>query len=107
MDALLTALPTATSVLRIAPDEALVLGSTSLAIDDEHAIVEAETGFVALTVDRDVIERHTEWPLPTEVGQLAQGSIAGVPAKLAWLPDARARVVTHAAYAADLVDRLG
>ncbi len=70
------------------------------------AIIEDEVGFVALTVERDVVARHTEWPLPTDVGAFAQGSIAGVPAKLAWLPDGRAWIVTHAAYAAELLDRL-
>ena len=106
IDALAAVLPATSTILRIAPDEALVLGPTGLQLDDPHAIIEDEAGFVAFTVDRDVIKRHTEWSLPAEVGKLAQGSISGVPAKLTWLPDGRARVVTHAAYAADLVDRL-
>jgi hypothetical protein len=48
-----------------------------------------------------------EWPLPTERPALAQGSIAGVPAKL-WLP-ARgdALVLTATAYAHELEQRLG
>ena len=105
IEAIGAALPAGTVVLRFAPDEAFLLGGglTGLRVD---GIVEDEVGFVALTVEGDVVARHTEWPLPTEGGSFAQGSIAGVPAKLAWLPDGRAWIVTHAAYAADLLDRL-
>ena len=63
------------------------------------------SAFVAVIVDRDVVERHTEWRLPP-AGEIGQGAIAGVPAKLAWLPDGRAWVITHAAYVAELLDRL-
>ena len=52
-----------------------------------------------------VAERHTEWPLPAG-GTVGQGSIAGVPAKLSWLPDGRAWIVTQAAYADELASRL-
>lgn len=105
LDALVAALPARVTVLRIAPDEALVVGATATRVDDPHAIVEDEVGFVALAVEREVVERHVEWALPAS-GTVAQGSVAGVPAKLAWLPDGRAWVVTHAAYAAELVARL-
>lgn len=105
IDIMLAFLQARTTVVRIAPDEAFVGGVTSVSIQDPHAIVEAEVGFVALTVDREIIERHTEWRLPAP-GEVAQGSIAGVPAKVAWLPDGRGWVVTHAAYAAELQDRL-
>jgi hypothetical protein len=109
-----TAARSAVSVLRFAPDEIFVLGAadvTSLAaliqehLHDPHAIIEDETGFVAVTVDEAVVARHAEWPLPP-AGGFAQGAIAGVPAKLTWLPGGRARIVTHAAYVADLLDRL-
>jgi hypothetical protein len=105
LDAVAAALPVGRMMLRFAPDEAFLIDGT-VRLDDSDAIVEDEVGFVALTIERDVVERHTEWPLPTEVGAFAQGSIAGVPAKLAWLPDGRAWIVTHAAYAAELQDRL-
>ena len=105
LDAIAAALPAGRTLLRFAPDEACLVGGglQDLAPD---AFVEDEVGFVALTVDRDVVGRHTEWALPAEIGALGQGSIAGVPAKLAWLPDGRAWVVTYAAYAAELLDRL-
>ena len=105
LDAVAAALPAGRTMLRFAPDEALLIEGT-VRLDDPVAIVEDEVGFVALTVERDVVVRHTEWSLPSDVGAFAQGSIAGVPAKLAWLPDGRAWIVTHAAYAAELQDRL-
>ena len=106
LDALVAALPAGTTTLRFAPDELLVLDLASIRLHDPHAIVEEEVGFVALTVERATVARHTEWRLP-EPGGVAQGAIAGVPAKLSWLPDGRAWIVTHAAYTAELVDRLG
>jgi streptogramin lyase len=93
------------TVLRIAPDEAFAIGATSVAIDDPDAIVEDEAGFVAGAVDLDVVTAHIEWVLPSERPALAQGSIAGVPAKL-WLTEDGATLVVHAAYAADLLARL-
>jgi hypothetical protein len=105
IDALVAALPARTTALRFAPDEVLVLGVASIRLDDPDAIVEDETGYVALTVERAAVERCTEWPLPA-TGAVAQGSIAGVPAKLSWLPDGRAWVVTQAAYADELASRL-
>ena len=95
------------TVLRFAPDDALGLGAGSVDVHDGHAIVEDESGFVGAWLDPTEIEPHTEWPLPTERPALAQGSIAGVPAKL-WLP-ARgdALVMTATAYAHELARRLG
>ena len=105
IDALVAALPARTTALRFAPDEVLVLGLASVRLDDPYAIVEDEAGYVAVTVERAVVERHTEWALPA-AGAVAQGSIAGVPAKLTWLPDGRAWVVTQAAYGHELANRL-
>ena len=105
IDALVASLPARVTVLRFAPDEAFVVGAGSTRVDDPHAIIEDEVGFVALAVDREVVTRHVEWALPP-AGEVVQGSIAGVPAKLAWLPNGQAWIVTHAAYAAELVDRL-
>jgi len=104
IDALVGALSAAAVALRFAPDEALVLGP-AVTLEDPHAIVVDEVGFVAVTVEREVVARHVEWPLPAG-GGFAQGAIAGVPARLSWLPDGRARIVTHAAYLADLEARL-
>ena len=105
LDGLVAGLPARVTVLRVAPDEAFIVGATATHVDDPHAIIEHELGFVAIAVDRDVVARHVEWRLPV-AGEIGQGSIAGVPAKLAWLPDGRAWIVTQAAYAAELQDRL-
>lgn len=95
------------TVLRFTPDDAFGLGARTVDIDDDHAIVEDEAGFVGAWLDPGVVEPHLEWPLPTERPALAQGSIAGVPAKL-WLPaDGDALLLTAAAYAHELEQRLG
>jgi hypothetical protein len=106
LDALAVALAPNGTVLRFAPDEALVLGVGGISLDDPDAIVVEESGFVALAVDRARLERQVEWPLDGP-GSLGQGKVAGVPAKVAWLPDGRAWVVTHAVYAHELQERLG
>jgi hypothetical protein len=101
-------------VLRFAPDDAFAIGASQADIAsqlaDEHAIVEPETGFVGewLTGDelRDLVLPHVEWPLPAARPALAQGLIAGVPAKL-WLVDERALLLCAAAYAHELTERLG
>jgi hypothetical protein len=73
-------------VLRIAPDEALALGATGADVDgDADAIVEPEVGFaVALLTASEAgdLGAHADWPIPETPGTLAQGKIAGVPAKL-------------------------
>jgi hypothetical protein len=106
IDALIAALPAQASVLRLAPDEALVIGVASIHLDDLHAIVVDEAGFVAIAVDPEVVARHAEWPVPRESGAFAQGAIAGVPAKLASTSDGHALVIVHAAYADELLERL-
>jgi hypothetical protein len=95
------------TVLRLAPDDAFAVGATAVDLDDEHAIVEDEVGFVGAWLDPDDVEPHIEWSLPTDRPVLAQGSIAGVPAKL-WLPaDGETLLLTAAAYGDELTRRLG
>jgi hypothetical protein len=97
--------PDDVTVLRFAPDDAFGLGATSVDVDDEHAIVEDEPGFVGAWLDRPVIQPHAEWPLPIDGPTLAQGSIAGVPAKV-WIPaSGDALLLTAAAYRAELTAR--
>ncbi|GAC1663830.1 MAG: hypothetical protein NVS9B8_03350 [Candidatus Limnocylindrales bacterium] len=95
-------------VLRTAPDEALGLGATAVEVDDPDAIVETEAGFVVALLDTDDVRRvaaHTDWLLPTATGELAQGKVAGVPAKV--VGGRPALLVTNAAYADELRERLG
>lgn len=94
-------------VLRFAPDEAFAIGATSVTLKDPDAIVEDERGYVGAWCPFDAIWAQTEWAPPTERPAIAQGSVAGVPAKV-WLPDdGDALVVVTAAHAAGLVERLG
>ena len=95
-------------VLRIAPDEAFAIGATAVEVDDPDAIVEVEAGFaVALLapVERAALAAHTDWPIPDVAGMLAQGKIAGVPAKV--LVGDPTLLVTQVGYADELRGRLG
>jgi len=97
------------TVLRVAPDEALALGAHGVEVDDEHAIVEEEAGDVGAWLPPDALDHvmsRVEWPLPARRPALAQGLVAGVPAKL-WVPDdGEALLLVAAAHAADLEARL-
>jgi hypothetical protein len=94
------------TVLRFAPDDALGLGAVRIDVADEHAIVEGEVGFVGAWLPIDVIRSHLEWPLPAGRPTLAQGAIAGVPAKLWLVGDGDALLVAAAAFADELAGRL-
>ncbi len=95
------------TILRSASDEAFAIGSDGVELDDPDAIVEAESGFAGAWVETSALIPHIEWALPPSRPALAQGSVAGVPAKL-WLPDeGPALLVVQAAYSADLAERLG
>lgn len=94
------------TVLRFAPDDAFAIGADGVEVDDQHAIVEPETGFSGAWIALDDVTRHIEWSIPDERPALAQGSIAGVPAKL-WLPDdGLVLLLTATAYADELASRL-
>ena len=95
------------TVLRFAPDDAFGVRATGVDIDDEHAIVEDEVGFVGAWLAPEDVAPHLEWSLPTARPALAQGSVAGVAAKL-WLPaDGDVLLLTAAAYGDELSRRLG
>ena len=97
-------------ILRFAPDEALAVGATGVSIVDPDAIVEPETGYLALMfpVDAfvDFVLPRIEWPPPTTRPAFTQGSIAGVPAKLYIDTTGAATVFVLAAYLDDLLGRL-
>lgn len=95
---------------RIAPDEMLVTGKvTSDLIDDPYAIVVPDAGFVGAWLAPDeafeFLERECEWEVPRERPVLAQGAVAGLPAKL-WLEEERVLIMVPAPYAADLKERM-
>ena len=94
------------AILRTAPDEVLAIGAATVEVDDPDAIVVDDHGFVGAWLDIAVIEPHAEWPLPTERPALAQGLVAGVPAKV-WFPDnGRALLLAAAPFAEELRSRL-
>ena len=101
--------PDGAAALRLAADDLLVIGEVFADMGDASAIVEEERGFVGwwLSSDelRDRVMPHLEWPLPDSRPALAQGLIAGVPAKL-WLDADRALLLCQAAYAHELEERL-
>ncbi len=94
------------SILRLADDEALVIGGH--AVVDATALVEDEAGFMGWWLSADelaAVLHHVEWPVPTIRPALAQGLVAGVPARL-WLTDERALLLVATAYAHELGERL-
>ena len=100
-------LPDGATMLRIAPDDAIIAGSATLTLDDLFAIVEPEYAFVhwRLTSEEfDDVTDHIEWPLPA-AGQLGQGLIAGVPAKIMVAAD-HVLLIVSAGLAHELAERL-
>ena len=99
------------TALRLAPDDLLLIGpGAAPAVDDGDAIVVADAGFVAWTLDaaalRSLTEEHVDWELPGRRPALAQGLVAAVPAKLLLDEDGTARLICLAAYAAELQERV-
>ena len=99
------------TTVRISPDDAFVIGGIEPTLSDPHAIVTPEHGFVgARLTAADVAhlaERHIEWQLPSKRPALAQGQIAGVPAKLVLHADGSALLLVATAAHHELVDRVG
>ncbi len=98
-------------VVRISPDDVFVIdGPPPTVPADAHTIITPEHGFsgVALTVDEvaDVARRHIEWQLPSARPALAQGQIAGVPAKLVLHVDGSALLLVATAARHELEERL-
>lgn len=105
LDAL--AWPDGVTPLRFAADDLFALGASAAAIPE--ALVEEEPGFVGwwLTLEElhDHLLEQVDWPLPASRPALAQGLVAGVPAKL-WLTRDRVLLLTNSAYAHELMERL-
>jgi len=98
------------TVIRFAADDAFALGAQRVEVRDEHAIVEDEIGYVGAWLSpselADLVVPRLEWPLPVERPALAQGLVAGVPAKL-WIgADGGALLITAAAFGEELAGRL-
>lgn len=97
-------------LMRVAADEAIVIGSfeESLA-GDPHAIIQPETGFMGVWLSADFarsfLERACEWEPPPVTPAFAQGSVAGIPAKL-WFERDRVLFLVPAPYAHDFEERI-
>ena len=105
--------PDNTTVLRLAPDDVFVIGATGehaadIATADADAVIVDESGFVGCWLHPDAladVATHIEWHLPTHRPALAQGYVAGVPAKL-WVTDDHTLLLCASPYAEELVERL-
>jgi hypothetical protein len=100
-------------LLRLAHDDVFVfgLGSPESPVPaDPHAIIEEETGFWGAWLSTEEFDQrvrpHIDWELPVEPRSFTQGFVANVPAKL-WLTTDRVLVMTNAAYAHELEERIG
>ena len=105
--------PAGAVVLRLAPDDALLLdvgAGARVELADPDAIVERDAGFAVVELREPeasaLLARVCAWRLPAERPALAQGAVAGLPARL-WLDVERVRVLVPAPLAGELADRLG
>jgi hypothetical protein len=101
-------LPDTLGALRVASDELFVPGSFMVATA-EPTIIEPEAGIMGWWLAEDELAEvlhHVEWAVPDTRPVLLQGLVAGVPAKL-WLSEDRSLLICAAAYAYELVERLG
>ena len=104
-----TTWPDSSIVMRLAPDEVLLVGTQAPHIDDPYAIVEAETGFVGAEMTRLDLDawfrREAEWDLPNMDNFFRQGMAAGLPVKI-WVNGDRAIVATRTSLRHELEARL-
>lgn len=100
--------PAGSTVLRLAPDDVLLLAPEAPSVDDTHAIVEPDAGWSVLwltpTDFADHVAPHIEWELPA-AGALGQGKVAGVPAKVLIRTDL-VLVACQSCFAHELTERL-
>lgn len=102
--------PAGALAFRTAPDELLVTATPDFEIaGDPHAIVERETAFSYVWLDEATAERflnrECEWRRPGARPALAQGEVAGIPAKL-WFEARRTLILVPAPFAAAFQRRL-
>lgn len=96
------------TVLRFAPDEAFVIGGRHVDIDDPHAIIVDERGFLGVVLepgDAGPVDRFRDWV--GEDDEISHGAVAGVPVKILDRSDHRTLVLVSVAHAATLAERLG
>lgn len=93
--------------MRIAPDDAMVIGGGVVEMDDSHAIIRADVGWTGVWVNAEpadaFLRTSCAWSLPARPG-FAQGMIAGLAMKL-WLAEERTLFVFPTALIADFIER--
>ncbi len=101
--------PQGALVLRLAPDEVLVIGEGAISLDDVHAIVEEDSSFTVVELSPSeagsVLAGRSDWEPPTAVPSLAQGLVAALPAKV-WFEQDRVLLIVPTPYAHELEERL-
>jgi hypothetical protein len=94
------------TVLRFAPDDALVLTASAPTVEDEHAIVVPDHGWSGTWLneaDAGRVRSFIDWHLPAT--GLGQGLVAGVPCKV-WRRDDLTLLLCATPYAHELESRL-
>jgi hypothetical protein len=95
-------------VVRLAPDEALVLGRCDVPGGD--AIVFRDAGWMGLELDEAGIaalaQRHCAFALGDARPASVRGALAGIPCVLRLATDGRALLLVPAPLAADLAERI-
>ena len=99
--------PAGSLVLRIAPDEVLMIGDGEPRVIDPHAIVVPDSGWTMFRMATPnaavVMEQCATWPLPAE--GFAQGMVAGIAAK-AWVGRVEVQFLVPGVFADDFEQRL-
>jgi hypothetical protein len=103
--------PEGSQAVRISPDDLFLIGEAEPEVPlDPHAIIAIERGFSAARLTAAHVDRialhFIEWQLPAQRPALAQGQIAGVPAKLVLHADGSALLLVGCAARHELEDRL-
>lgn len=102
--------PEGAIVLRVAPDEVVVLADCrAVPILDPHAIVVADRSLFGVWIQADDalawLARECDWELPSTRPALGQGAVAGLPMTL-WFERDRVLFVVAGPFAADFGERL-
>ena len=96
-------------LLRIAPDDVLVIGDGSIEVSDDAAIIEADFGWCALRVGEEqvmeIIAHRAAWSPPADRPVLVQGMIAGLAAKV-YLHGDDSLVIVATPFGTELEERL-
>ena len=96
-------------LLRMAPDDVLVIGDGSIELADDAAIIEADSGWCALHVSEEqateIIAHHAAWNPPIRRPVLVQGMIAGLAAKV-YLDGENSLIIVATPFGAEVEERL-